>query len=320
MAHPVSLSLVRSPLTGPVMDGTVPVPGVEFTVNDAQSVNRNSQEMLNGRYDIAEMSIATYFKAREDGMPFVGIPVFTGRRFVHAGIHTRPGAGIGNPADLAGKRVAIPQYWMTSSVWHRVFLSQEYGIAAGQIAWVTTHRERLKSAGYPAGVDVTLREGRLPGELLADGDVDAVMVPKRGGRLMAGADYETPFDDVVAAQRNSFDRTEVFPIMHFVVLRGALVDERPDMPARLFKAFASAKADVLAAPSGLDGMEEPVWGETTKASLPLFGGDPWPYGLAANRRTLEVFQQCLIEQGLIKEPMAFDDLFASGCGAMEVAR
>jgi len=319
MAAPLSLSLVRSPLTGPVMDGTVPVSGVAFAVNEAGSVNRNSQEMLKGLYDIAEMSIATYFKARQEGLPFIGIPVFTGRRFVHSGIHARPGAGIRSPADLAGKRVCLPQFWMTSSVWHRVFLSREYGIDAGQIEWVVTNPERLESAAYPAGVSVTLQQGRLPGQLLADGEVDAVLVPKRGGRLMAGAKFETPFEDVVAAQRDSYVRTGVFPIMHFVVMRGSLVAERPDLPARLYEAFAAAKAGALAAPGGLDGMEEPVWGETTAAALAMFDGDPWPYGLSANRPTLDLFQDCLIEQGLIAKPMPFDELFAPGHDTREAA-
>lgn len=320
MARTVSISLVRSPLTAPLLDGAASVPGVDFAANEAKSVNRNSQEMLNGKYDVAEMSLATFFKAREDGLAFLGVPVFTGRRFVHSGIHTRPGAGIRTPADLAGKRVCVPQYWMTSSVWHRVLLSQEYGVSAERIHWITANAERLKSAGYPGGVDITLTEGRLPGDLLADGSADAVLVPKRGGRLMAGAAYETPFDDVVAAQHASFAATGVFPIMHFIVIRGALADEMPELAPALFDAFAAIKDAAMAAPAGLDGIEAPVWGETVEAVLPMFDGDPWPYGMAENRRTLELFQDRLIEQGLIRAPLPFDQLFAPANDRLEAAQ
>lgn len=315
-----SISLVRSPLTAPLLDGAVSLPSATLTVNEAKSVNRNSQEMVSGTYDIGEMSLATYFKAREDGLPFVGLPVFTGRRFVHSGIHTRPGAGLSTAGDLAGRRVCLPQYWMTSSVWHRVLLSQEYGVGPEQVRWVTTGRERLNSAGYPPGVEITLAEGRLPGELLAEGDVDAVMVPKRGGRMIGGIDYETPFPDVVAAQRASFAKTGVFPIMHFIVIRGEAAEAAPSLAPDLCEAFSAAKAFTMSDPARRAEMEPPIWGEPVEAALPLFGGDPWPYGIASNRKTLETFQSCLIEQGLVSRAMPLEALFAPYFDSMEAAR
>ncbi len=305
----ITLSLVRSPLTAPILDRKIAIRGITPEINEAKSVNRNSQEMVNGAYDIAEMSLATYFRAREDGAPFVGLPIFTGRRFVHSGIHTRPGTGIKSPADLAGRRVALPQFWMTSSVWHRVLLSREYGVTADQVRWLTTNPERLKSAGYPSGVDVTLAEGRLPGDLLADGTVDAVLVPKHGGRLMAGAKFETPFENVAAAERASLVKTGIFPIMHFIVVSGEAADASPSLAADLCAAFVAAKASAMADASAIAEMEAPIWGESVQDALPLFDGDPWPYGLEANRRTLETFQDCLIEQGLVQTRMALEALF-----------
>jgi 4,5-dihydroxyphthalate decarboxylase len=41
----------------------------------------------------------------------------------------------------------------------------------------------------------------------------------------------------------------------------------------------------------------------------VFGADPWPYGLEANRKTLEVLMQYLVEQSLIAKPIRVDDLF-----------
>lgn len=319
MANKVSLSLVRSPLTAPVLDGAVAIDGITPEIHEANSVNRNSREMLDGAYDVAEMSLATYFKAREDGLDFTGLPIFTGRRFVHSGIHTRPGAGIDSPARLAGRRVCVPQYWMTSSVWHRVLLAQEYGVGADRVHWVTTGPERLKSAGYPPGVDVTCADGKLPGELLADGTVDAVLVPKRGGRMIGDAAYETPFADVIAAQCDSFAATGVFPIMHFIVMRGSLAERSPSLAAALCAAFVAAKASAMADEAGLEDMEPPVWGEKVSASLPLFDGDAWPYGIDANRRTLEVIRESLVEQGLIRTPVKLDALFATNLKQTETA-
>ena len=317
MALPVSISLVRSPLTAPILDGQFVIGGITLKINEAKSVNRNSQEMLDGVYDVAEMSLATYFKAREDGLPLIGLPIFTGRRFVHSGIHTRAGFGVSSPEQLAGRCICVPQYWMTSSVWHRILLSEEYGVRADQVRWITTSRERLKTADYPPDIDITLVDGVLPGDLLAEGVVDAVLVPKRGGRMMGSAPYETPFDDIVGAQRGSYTKTGIFPIMHFIVMRAPLADEIPTLPSDIREIFGAAKTTTLNDAQALAGMESPLWGETVENALPLFGGDPWPYGIAANRPTLEAIQTSLLEQGFIHTRMPMETLFAAQTGFME---
>ena len=46
----------------------------------------------------------------------------------------------------------------------------------------------------------------------------------------------------------------------------------------------------------------------------VFGGDPWPYGIEANRPTLEAEIQYLIEQDYIAEAMPIEDLFPPGIG------
>jgi 4,5-dihydroxyphthalate decarboxylase len=309
MGRSVSFSLVRSPLTGPVLDGAIKFDGIEPVYHEGKSVNRNSQQMLAGDFDIGEMSLATFVRAKEDGLPLIGIPVFTGRRFVHAGIHCRPGAEIKEPGDLRGRRVGLPQFWMTSSVWHRIFLSTEYDIPQTAIQWVMAGGERIKSATYPAGVDVTLSEDRSLSELLNAGDVDAIMVPKRGGRMISDIEYEVPFGEIIQAQHASLQKTGIFPIMHFIVIRAELATDLPALPPALFAAFSEAKANALAIAGALDDMETPIYGESTPNTLPLFGGDPWPYGIEANRQTLECFLKCVEEQGLVGRKMDVDELF-----------
>ena len=41
----------------------------------------------------------------------------------------------------------------------------------------------------------------------------------------------------------------------------------------------------------------------------LFEGNPWPYGLEANRHTLELLMQFLADQKLIEAAVPVDDLF-----------
>jgi 4,5-dihydroxyphthalate decarboxylase len=41
----------------------------------------------------------------------------------------------------------------------------------------------------------------------------------------------------------------------------------------------------------------------------VFAGDPWPYGIEANRPTLEALVSYLADQGMIAKPLRVEDLF-----------
>src|SRR4029078_13432067 len=93
----------------------------------------------------------------------------------------------------------------------------EYGVAPHQVNWVTAVAERGESA-FPAGVNVTVREGANIPELLAAGEVDAALLPRpvSGGNCL--------FPDPAQAQREYMAATGIFPIMHFIVMREAVAE------------------------------------------------------------------------------------------------
>ncbi len=305
----LSLSLVPSALTTPLLDGEVTVEGIEFEGLRAASVDANSRAMLNLEFDVAEMSLATFLRARADGVPIIGLPVFTGRRFVQPGIGRAPGAAIASPADLADRRVGLPQYWMTSSVWHRATLFDEYGIDARAVRWVTVQSERFGDGTFADGVAVELCCGATLPELLKAGEIDAVLFPRPIETRFEPAAAVPVFDDAVAAQREAFTRTGRFPIMHFVVIREALIEAEPGLAGRLVGAFERAKALAIGETDRHDGLEPPIHGQGIAESLDLFGGDPWPYGLAANREVLRWLIDDAYRQSLIDRPLAAESLF-----------
>src|SRR2546425_6823163 len=106
----ITLSLIPSPLTQPVLSGQVPVAGATVHHNEARSVNTNSLEMLDLTYDVGEMSLATLTRARQDGIPLVALPIFTGRRFLHSAVVLAPNIQVGDLTELRGKRVGLPQF------------------------------------------------------------------------------------------------------------------------------------------------------------------------------------------------------------------
>jgi 4,5-dihydroxyphthalate decarboxylase len=285
----ITVSLVPSPLTGPLLDGSVKVEGVELEPNASKTVDANSRAMLEGKYDVAEMSLATYLRAKETGAPLIGLPVFPGRRFPQPGAAVRRGSGIKRPRELAGKRVGLPQYWLTSSVWHRGVLQHEYGVAPKEVDWVTVVPER-GAAEFPQGVRVTSREGATLPALLDAGEIDAALGPRP-------VEENCLFPDVAAEQREYLAHTGIFPIMHFIVLRESLAGLAPN----LMRAFAAVKQRATPEP--------PIYGMSVGDGLRVFGGDAYPYGLGPNRKVLDTFLGYAHEQGLTRKKLSLDALF-----------
>ena len=60
--------------------------------------------------------------------PFVAIPVFPSRVFRHGYIFVNKRAGIRSPKDLEGRRVGLPLYTQTASIWVRGHLMHQFGV------------------------------------------------------------------------------------------------------------------------------------------------------------------------------------------------
>jgi 4,5-dihydroxyphthalate decarboxylase len=281
------MSLVPGPLTDPILSKDVAVGGdAAWSITPGASVDSNSRAMLDGKFDVAEMSFATFLKAFELGRDLIGLPLFTGRGFLQPGILCATAAGIKRPEDIAGKRVGVPQYWMTSSVWHRAVLEQQHGVKPDAVKWFTAVEERFENLVFPKGVSVErLPEGTGVQEALTQGLVDAIMTPPRGVPKSMPAGLASPYSDLAKAQADYFVKTHVFPIMHFVVLRRSLAKELPWLASAVTAAFDAAKKRCDA-----NGSLRPVIaGLSTDEEQRLLGNDPWAFGLTANKAAVETF-------------------------------
>ena len=106
-------------------------------------------------FDISEMSMSSLMMATAQGNDdWVGIPIFTTRKFFHTEILVRKDAGINEPKDLKGKRVGVPEYQQTAALWTRGVLQHEFGVHQSEMEhWmerVPTHShggaDRLQAA------------------------------------------------------------------------------------------------------------------------------------------------------------------------------
>jgi 4,5-dihydroxyphthalate decarboxylase len=297
---PFSCSLIDSALTRPILEGRV-ASGLDLTFTTA-TVDENSRAMIAGKYDVAEMSMATYVQARARGLELLALPVFMGRRFLQPCVAFAPTSTIASPSDLRGKRIGLPQFWMTSSMWHRGLLEHEYGVPATQVEWVTTQPERLE-AGFSPGTRVTNVGdhplAQLP-QLLADGTVDAIFSPRPPAR---NGTLRFLFDDPAATAVEYRDRTGIYPVLHTVVLKAS----HKAHAAALFDLFRRSKEHAYAHP-GANEIESPIAGLSFDEARTRLG-EPYPYGVRANAAAIDAFLDYSVEQGLTAERLKTPDAF-----------
>ena len=104
---------------------------------------------------------------------------------------------------------------------------------------------------------------------------------------------------------------KILPIMHGVVVRKAVLDAHPWVAGNLFHAFETARrhsVERMAFP-GSTSVPVPWITDAVKRAQAVMGEDFWPYGVEANRPTLEAFLQFAFEQGVCHRLMKPEELF-----------
>lgn len=281
--------------------------------------------MVEGEFDIAEMSIILYLARRAAGtFPFVAIPVFPSRVFRHGNIFVNRRAGIATPKDLEGKRVGLQEYRQSAALWIRGMLRDEHGVDTATIHWVEggVNEPRRPNPAVEVLPDRKLSISHIGAEVLlstalAEGRIDALIGAQQPASLHGSDDVVRLIPDYRAAERAYFERTGIFPIMHTVVIREALHREKPWIARNLYRACEEAKARAIGEMrfSGAMRYMTPWLQDDVEEMDRVFGGDAWPYGLDPNRHQLETLMRYLVEEGFLGKPVPLDDLFVPIEGA-----
>ena len=174
--------------------------------------------------------------------------------------------------------------------------------------------------GSAIGVGTPTEVLREVNDLLVEGDIAAYLGARQPDALGTHPGIVRLFPDYRRTERDYFRETGIFPIMHAIVMREELHAEHPWIAESMFKAFQAAKAWTLKHMSFSGAMAYMVpWLNAEMDEIrELFGGDPYPYGVEANRNTLDTFMQYLVEQAFVAEPRpALEDLFTPIVGWAE---
>ncbi|MBI4322138.1 MAG: ABC transporter substrate-binding protein [Chloroflexi bacterium] len=270
-------------------------------------------------FEASEMSFSSYLLERARGKTrLVALPVFVSRVFRHGYIFINTESGILRPEDLVGKRVGVPEYQMTAALWQRGFLQHDYGVSPDKVLWLTGgleqpgRKEKLE-LHLPPGIRVeTIPEDKSLSSMLASGEIDALCGARPPSSFLKGSSkLRRLFPDYEAVELEYYRRTRLFPIMHTVVIREEVLEKHRWVADSLYKALCQAKDQCLEA------MRNPG---TLKYAIPwlipeiervrqVFGDDWWPYGVEANRPSLEAAVQYSYEQGLSETKLEVESLF-----------
>jgi 4,5-dihydroxyphthalate decarboxylase len=304
--------------TRPLTDGSVQIDGVEpiYMALDPEEIFFRA--FRHAEFDICELSMSSFtVKTVQGDNPYVGVPVFVSRAFRHTSFYVRTDR-IRKPADLKGRQVGVPEYQLTANVWARAVLEDDYGVKPSDIHWI---RGGLEEAGRPEKIAIKLPsdvkldpapEGQTLSRMLEAGEIDAFIGPRVPSCFERGhPQVGWLFPDPIAAAKDYFKRTRIFPIMHIVGVRREIVARHPWLPAAVLKAFEKAKTIALErlADTSSTKVTLPFVEEQLRGARELMGPDFWSYGVDANRHVLETFLRHHHKQGLSPRLVTVEELF-----------
>ena len=320
----LSIGMASNPRTWSIFDGRVTPDGIDLLPSPVFASELFWRQLKFGDFDISEMSFSSLMIAKSLGDErWIGLPVFTTKRFFHSRILVRRDAGIDTPADLKGKRIGVPEYQQTAALWTRGALQHEFGVHARDMEfWMerTPANSHQAAVGFTAPPGVTIEQ--IPAEksiggMMLSGELHAVMHYLSGDNLVDRSradlwnhpDIKPLFPDPAAEGGRYYNKTGLFPINHGMVIKREIAERHPWVVLNLLKAFK--RANEIANQERMEHAEyhlaAGLLGKDAKARL---GTPLLQHGIKSNRLVLETAAQYSREQGLTPRLMKLEELFA----------
>jgi 4,5-dihydroxyphthalate decarboxylase len=316
----LSIGITNNPRTWPILDGTVKVDGIDLIPTVLHPSELFWRQLHFAEFALSEMSVSSFMIVTGLGdQRFVGVPIYTTRRFYHTAILVRRKASIETPADLKGKRVGVPEYQQTAALWARGVLQHEFGVQPKEMDfWMerTPDKSHGGATGFkpPPGVTVNqIPADKSMGSMLLAGELDAALhylsgnnlVDRSRADLINNPDFKYLFPDSVAEGIRYFRKTGIYPINHQAVVRRDVYEKDPWVAQNLLKAFVAA--------NDIANQRRQQHVEYHLAAGLLSGDAKTPivrHGIKANRHVIETIAQYSLEQGLTKRLIKLDEIYA----------
>ena len=321
----LSIGMASNPRTWPILDGQATADGIELIPSVVHPSELFWRQLRFADFDVSEMSFSSLMMARANGDDrWVGLPIFTTRRFFHTEILVRRDSGIQTPADLKGRRVGVPEYQQTAALWTRGILQHEFGVTPKDMQFwmerMPSHSHR-RATGFTSPPGVTIHQ--IPpekniGTMMLSGELEATLlyivnsnlIDRSTADLWHHPDIRPMFPDILAEGARYYRKTGIYPINHGMVIRREIAEKHPWAILNLLKAFE--RANEIANEQRLEhasyhlaaGLVPGEWKEALAKSIVK-------HGIQANRHVLETAAQYSFEQGLTPRLVKLDEVFAA---------
>jgi 4,5-dihydroxyphthalate decarboxylase len=306
MTDKLSIVLGRHGQVEDLRSGAVRVEGVDLDFIEIKRMPDAYRNMARSQpYDVCEMAPTSYLMAVAARAPITALALPMTRRFRHAGLQRLRASSIRHPKDLEGRAVGLRAYSVTAAVWTRGILAEEYGLDLDRVTWLTEEDENVERFVPPANVQRVPADTSLAA-MMGAGQLEAAF----GGLAGVGSELDDRLvdliEDAAAQEAEWYRRTGIYPLHGVIVVRNEVLARHPQLPKRLFEAFAAAKDNYLARVQAgtADGAEDRRY-----RRLAELVGDPLPYGLTANAKSFEALVRYAHGQRLIPQRPEIDSVF-----------
>jgi len=313
----LTLAIADYPHTAALLDGSIEIEGVDAEfVRVTPQIAAFRRMVRQVEFDVCELAPTTYIIARAYGAPFVALPIFVFRKFHHGGLLVRPDSGISHPRDLEGKKVGVRAYSVTTGVWTRGILMDEFGLDSSKVTWVVDDEEHVTQMPLPSNVihapdGQSLVDMIQRGELAAGFDGNAGIgragAPTGGWSQVESQGYPDLFPNAPELEAEWFRRTGIYPMHGTIVVRDSVLAAHPWVARSLYDAFEAAKQLWLKRLKS--GEANTALDQRYRALAGIVGDDPLPFGMAANMPTIRALEDTAFKQGLSPRRMTVEELF-----------
>ena len=311
----LSVAVAEYPHTSAVRSVAVPVEGIEpEIVTIKPQIGAFRRMIRNLEFDVCELAPTTYMIARSHGYPIVALPIFVMRRFHHSGILVRPDAGIKVPKDLEGRKVGVRAYSVTTGVWTRQVLIEEFGLDSSKVNWIVDDEEHVTELTLPSNV-ARAPEGTSLADMMASSELAAGFSgnagvgrsgsPTAGGWKEVEAHYPDLLPNAADLEAQYFKRTGIYPMHGTVVMKETVYRQNPWVAKSLFDAFSKAHDQWLPTIDASTDASDKKYADLRR----IVGRDPLPYGIEANLPTIRALEETAFKQGLTTKRMSVEEMF-----------
>lgn len=291
------------PHTGALKDGSVKVRGANLDLIEITPITTVFRRMCrNHEFDVAELAITTYLAAKAYDLPFTALPVFPVRQYWHGQIYLNTNLAR-TAKDLEGKKVGVRAYTVTGGVWARGILAEQYGVDLDKVTWVLADEEHVAEFHKDYPKNVVYQQGANIAEMVASGELAGAIAP---GPVNAGH-VKLLVPDAATLEVEQHRTQGFYPINHTIVVKNDILKAEPWIAVELFNAFTTAKQVYLDKVKANPNPSDDEKAILQKAAFN--GGDPLPYGVAANKKMIDTILRLGHAQHILPRVFSAEDIF-----------